>query len=209
MRKIFFLLLLLSPGAFGQAASLVCKRCIQAHEHFLASDTLRGRGSATPNELLAAEYIASQLEQYGVKPGLPGGFIQSVEEDVDLSKLPLDRMPAQLSRGFRNAVQNGKLITRNVIGTIPGSDPKLKSEVVLLSAHLDHMGVVPEEAVAGDAIFNGADDDASGVVAVLELARSRAATKPKGTIMFVLLGSEELGGLGAKFFLAHPPMPLA
>src|SRR4051812_20240841 len=208
MRKIFFLLLLLSPGAFGQAASLVCKRCIQAHEHFLASDTLRGRGSATPNELLAAEYIASQLEQYGVKPGLPGGFIQSVEEDVDLTKLPLDRMPAQLSRGFKNAVQNGKLTTRNVIGIVRGADPKLKDQVILLSAHMDHMGVVPEEALNGDSIFNGADDDAAGVTAVLELARSLASAKPKRTIMFAFFGSEELGGYGARYFLAHPPVPL-
>src|SRR3954469_18631365 len=188
MRKILFTLLALVTAALAQDQNDVCKPCICAHEHFLASDAMQGRGSATANELLAAEYIAAQLEQYGIEPALPGGFIQTVVENVDLSKLPLDRMPAQLSRGFRNAAQNGKLTTRNVIGTIPGSDPKLKSEVVLLSAHLDHMGVVPEEAVAGDAIFNGADDDASGVVAVLELAPSLAATKPKRTIMFVLFG---------------------
>src|SRR5437868_8824694 len=117
-------------------------------------------------------------------------------------------MPAQLSRGFRNAVQNGKLTTRNVIGVLPGNDPKVKDEVILLSAHMDHMGVVPEEAWNGDAIFNGADDDASGVTAVLELARSLADSKPKRTIMFVLFGSEELGGYGAKNFLTHPPVPL-
>lgn len=209
MRKIFLVLLAVSTAAFSESSTEVCKPCIRAHEHFLASDSLLGRGSATSNELLAAEYIAAQLEQYGVQPGAGTGYIQAVQADVDLSKLPLDRMPAQLGRAFKNAVQNGKLTTRNVIGIIPGTDPKLKDEVVLLSAHMDHMGVVPEETLKGDSIFNGADDDASGVAAVLELARSLADSKPKRSVMFVFFGSEELGGFGAKYFLAHPPVPLA
>ncbi|MFL6300490.1 MAG: M20/M25/M40 family metallo-hydrolase [Terriglobales bacterium] len=210
MRKILFTLLILvtTTAALCEDQNDVCKPCIRAHEHFLASDAMQGRGSATANELLAAEYIAAQLEQYGIQPALPGGFIQTVVQDVDLSKLPLDRMPAQLSRGFKNAVQNGKLTTRNVIGIVRGTDPKLKDQVILLSAHMDHMGVVPEEALNGDAIFNGADDDASGVTAVLEMARSLANSKPNRTIMFAFFGSEELGGYGAKYFLAHPPVPL-
>jgi len=105
-------------------------------------------------------------------------------------------------------VQNGKLTTRNVIGVVPGTDSNLKDQVILLSAHMDHMGVVPEEALNGDAIFNGADDDAAGVTAVLELARSLAGAKPKRTIMFAFFGSEELGGYGARYFLAHTPVPL-
>ena len=208
MRRVLLVLLLLSAVGLSQTKTQVCKRCIAAHEHFLASDALQGRGSATANELIAAEYIASELEQYGIKPGAGTGYIQTVQADVELTKLPLDRMPAQLSRGFKNAVQNGKLTTRNVIGVLPGSDPKLKKQVILLSAHMDHMGVVPEEALNGDSIFNGADDDASGVAAVLELARSLAGTKPKRTVMLVLFGSEELGGFGAKHFLAQPPVPL-
>jgi len=209
MRKILFVLFALATTTLAQDQNDLCKPCIRAHEHFLASDAMQGRGSATANELLAAEYIAAQLEQYGVQPALPGGFIQTVVENVDLSKLPLDRMPAQLSRGFKNAVQNGKLTTRNVIGIVPGTDSKLKDQVILLSAHMDHMGVVPEEALNGDSIFNGADDDAAGVTAVLELARSLATSKPKRTIMFALFGSEELGGYGARYFLAHPPVPLS
>src|SRR4051812_19350058 len=210
MRKVFFVLLLLSTAAFSQSSTAVCKACIRAHEHFLASDTLQGRGSATANEALAAEYIAAQLEQYGIQPGAGTGYIQVVQQDVDLTKLPLDRMPAQLSRAFKNAVHNGKLTTRNVIGIIPGTDPKLKNEFILLSAHMDHMGVIPEEAIKGDDIFNGADDDASGVTAVLELARALGNDgKPKRSVLFALFGSEELGGFGAKYFLEHPPVPLA
>src|SRR5258708_5460174 len=126
MRNALFALLLLTAAGFSQTKTEVCKPCIAAHEHFLASDALQGRGSATASELLAAEYIASELEQYGIKTGAGTGYIQTVQADVDLSKLPLDRMPAQLSRGFKNAVRNGKLTTRNVIGVLPGSDPKLK-----------------------------------------------------------------------------------
>jgi hypothetical protein len=208
MRRVLLVLLLLDAFGSSQTRTRVCKPCIAAHEHFLASDALQGRGSATANELLAAEYIASELEQYGIKPGVGTGYIQTVQADVDLSNLPLDKMPAQTGRAFKNAVQDGKLTTRNVIGILPGSDPKLKKQVILLSAHMDHMGVVPEEALNGDSIFNGADDDASGVAAVLELARALAGSKPKRTVMFVLFGSEELGGYGARYFLDHPPVPL-
>jgi Zn-dependent M28 family amino/carboxypeptidase len=96
-----------------------------------------------------------------------------------------------------------------VIGILPGSDPRRKKEVVLLSAHLDHLGRAPEEAVAGDAIFNGADDDASGCAAVLELARALASgRRPRRTVVFAFFGSEELGGFGDRYFLEHPPVPL-
>jgi len=99
--------------------------------------------------------------------------------------------------------------TWNVVGVLRGSDPRLASEAVLLSAHMDHLGVGSGQT--GDQIYNGADDDASGVVAVLELARALAGVgaKPKRTIYFVLFGSEEKGGHGANYFLAHPPVALA
>ena len=77
----------------------------------------------------------------------------------------------------------------------------------MLSAHLDHLGV--NEALTGDKIYNGADDDASGCVAVLEFARVLASGKrPKRTIYFVCFGSEERGGSGSRYFIAHPPVPL-
>jgi hypothetical protein len=195
-----------------------CKPCIQAHEEFLASDALRGRGSATDDEQVAAEYIAAQLRQYGVQPAVESngkldggnaGYIQTVVKELDLSKLPLDRWPAGFARRMKAVVHDGKLTTRNVIGVLPGRDPRLKQEVVLLSAHLDHLGTAPEEAVAGDAIFNGADDDASGCAAVLELARALArGRRPRRTVIFAFFGSEELGGFGDRYFLEHPPVPL-
>ena len=98
--------------------------------------------------------------------------------------------------------------TWNVVAMLRGSDPNLRQEAVLFSAHLDHLGVgVP---VNGDSIYNGADDDASGVCAVLELARVLSAgRRPRRTVIFALFGSEEAGGMGSLYFRAHPPVPLA
>jgi hypothetical protein len=97
--------------------------------------------------------------------------------------------------------------TWNVIGVLKGADPKLSKEAILLTAHMDHLGVDPK--LQGDQIYNGADDDASGVIAVLEMARALGAgPKPKRTIYFVTFGSEEKGGFGAQYFLQNPPLPL-
>lgn len=95
--------------------------------------------------------------------------------------------------------------TWNAIGMIKGSDAKMSSEVILLSAHMDHLGV-REDAPGEDKIFNGADDDASGCVAVLELSRIIAAGKrPKRSVYFVYFGSEEAGGFGASYFVKNLP----
>lgn len=97
--------------------------------------------------------------------------------------------------------------TWNAIGKITGTDAKLKSEVILLSSHLDHVGV-RENAPGDDKIFNGADDDASGTTAVMEMARVLSAAKrPKRTIYFVCFGSEESGGAGATYFVNNLPFP--
>lgn len=97
--------------------------------------------------------------------------------------------------------------TWNAVGKIAGTDSKLASEVILLSAHMDHLGVRPN-ATGDDKIFNGADDDASGCVAVLELARVLASgARPKRTVYFVFFGSEEAGGLGARYFVENMPFP--
>lgn len=96
--------------------------------------------------------------------------------------------------------------TWNVVGKITGTYPGEHDDIVL-SAHLDHLGIgVP---VNGDNIYNGADDDASGTTAVLELARVLSALpKPRRTVLLTLFGSEEKGGLGSLYFRGHPPVPL-
>ncbi len=174
------------PAASRDAAE------IRGAMEFLASDAMQGRGSGTHDELLAATYLASQLRQIGIEPlGDNGGYIQSVSGEFNF---------------FR--VGKKQWNTRNVIGVLRGGDPKLKDEVLLLTAHMDHLGM--KEGMSGDNIFNGADDDASGCVAVLQLARALAERKeaPKRTVLFVFFGSEETGGQGNGYFLEHPPVPL-
>jgi Zn-dependent M28 family amino/carboxypeptidase len=96
--------------------------------------------------------------------------------------------------------------TYNAVGRLTGSNPAQLGEVILLTAHLDHLGA---RGNLDDKIFNGADDDASGTTAVLELAEALAkGTRPRRTIIFALFGSEEAGGYGASAFVGLPPVPL-
>ena len=350
----------LPPVGSSLAKSQICGACIHANMDFLASDALRGRGSATPDEFIAATYVGAQLEQYGVEPagdngtyvqqgtllrvkltaapqlkymtpgnGIPAetkvwthgkemlvlylkstdfrGPLKRVDADSFSASAQTDRlhnsgpqaaaatnniqpgsvtlilgrdrekiqaavsaaieggaaavlMPASPqvtesweSRGktwpelplrvegmnsgpelgganvfalsqealaslkgipdgsmfyFEGAISAPeKVHTWNAVGKITGSDPALRQHALLLSAHLDHLGV--GKPVKGDSIYNGADDDASGTVAVLELARVLAlGPKPKRTVVFALFGSEEFGGLGSTWFELHPPISM-
>ena len=100
-----------------------------------------------------------------------------------------------------------RLQSANVVGVMPGSDPVLKDETVLVTAHYDHIGF--GRAVDGDSINNGADDDASGVTAVIEMAKAlRKGPKPKRTIVFMAITGEEVGGFGTRWYIAHPVRPL-
>jgi aminopeptidase YwaD len=300
---------------------------------FLASDALRGRGSGTPDELVAATYIASELRAYGAEPaGDDGGYLQrgrltvrkltsppelnyatptektswsygkdfllihlaqvkfsgplqkvdasapnaqikkgafvlftgqdkfemrqkalsAMEEGAsgamvafpdqpdqfDSTQQELPNLPMELENHAPTDMENDANVlelstslakqieqlpdgtvlsfeapttiekgsTWNVIAKLRGSDPKLRHSAIVLSAHLDHLGIGP--AVDGDDIYNGADDDASGVTAILELARVLAAAPHRRTVIFALFGSEETGGLGSTYFSEHPPVSL-
>lgn len=99
---------------------------------------------------------------------------------------------------------------RNVIGVLPGSDPALQGTYVLVTAHYDHIGVKPG-CKAGDCIFNGANDNASGAASLIEIASAlaRHQPRPKRTIVFMALFGEEKGGYGARHYTRHPVFPLA
>ena len=99
--------------------------------------------------------------------------------------------------------------TRNVIGQLPGSDPDLQSEAVLYTAHWDHIGKV-ENDQGGDAIYNGAVDNATGCAVLLELARAfaRLEKTPPRTILFAFVGAEESGLLGSAYYAANPVVPV-
>jgi hypothetical protein len=110
------------------------------------------------------------------------------------------------------AKQRPRTHTWNAAGRLTGSDPKASKEMILLSAHLDHIGnrPAPGAAANADTIYNGADDDASGTVAVLELARAMAmGPRPRRTVVFAFFGSEEAGGFGSRYFADKPVVPLS
>ena len=175
-------------GACAPQLAAVDPATIRAHQSFLASEALAGRGSATRDKAIAAAYVASRFEQYGLRPA-PGmtSYLQtlSVPETKYTKK---QGIPADAR-------------TTNVIGFLPGTDPA--AGVLLISAHLDHLGVVKGKT------YLGANDDASGTTAVMELARLLAGTGPhRRGILFVAYGAEELGAVGSHYFATHPPVPL-
>jgi Zn-dependent M28 family amino/carboxypeptidase len=117
---------------------------------------------------------------------------------------PLPRFPLAVSLEAKTKVETSRLQSANVVGKLPGSDPALKDEYVVLSAHLDHLGI--GEPVNGDRIYNGAMDNASGSALLLDLA-ARLKDNPeklRRSVLFVLFTAEEKGLLGSKFFTAHP-----
>jgi Peptidase family M28 len=192
------LLVMSVVGAQGQTA--LCRPCIRGDMSFLASDQLQGRGSGTRDEHLAALYAASLFAGFGLTPGGDqGSFLQ---------KAPLPHpLPPAIAGRLAGFAQVPRTETWNVVGILRGTDPVAGKDAILLTAHLDHLGVGP--LVKGDRIYNGADDDASGTTTVIELARAFArGPRPARTVLFVLFGSEELGGFGNRYFLDHPPLPL-
>lgn len=170
---------------------------VAADEAFLAGDALRGRGSATPDEAVAAAWVAARFQEYGLQPA-PG--MTSYLQVAGLQQQP----PTAPGRRMRWSViepAGAARTTTNAIGFLPGTDPA--AGVILITAHLDHLGVRPDGV-----IMHGANDDASGTTAVLELARTLSTEQHRRGILFVAYGAEEMGGLGSRYFGSHSPLPL-
>ncbi|HXC26295.1 MAG TPA: M20/M25/M40 family metallo-hydrolase [Gemmatimonadaceae bacterium] len=173
----------------------------------LSADSMEGRLTGTIGIRKAAAYIAHQLQEIGLTPGGDSGYYQRVPlgrqpggDPTDLTLLPswaaYDSLPA-----------DHRVADANMIGILRGSDPVLRDSVILVDAHYDHLGI--GKPVNGDSIYNGADDDGSGTVTVLEVARALAqGPRPKRTIIFVLTTGEEIGLQGTTWYLAHPVVPL-
>ena len=161
---------------------------------FLASDMLEGREAGTRGGNLAAEYIVSMFRDWGIEPldgedyfqhflAVKNGNNWITEADTDLTKL------------IESGCETRSL--KNVLGVIPGDE----KGIVVVGAHYDHVGIDP--TLDGDTCFNGADDNASGVVAVMQIARAikMSGKKPRRTIVFALWDGEEKGLLGSRFFV--------
>jgi Zn-dependent M28 family amino/carboxypeptidase len=122
---------------------------------------------------------------------------------------PLPRFDLNKSVTASVETESSTVTSPNIVARLEGSDPALKGEYVLVSAHLDHLGV--GAPIAGSTIYSGAMDDASGVASVLEIAKRFSETKqrPRRTMLFVIFTAEEKGLLGSRYFAGHPTVPAA
>jgi hypothetical protein len=141
--------------------------------------------------------MAAPLAVAGVKPAAVRAAGRPIVKDLLSLTATLDVKEIVTSRQT----------APNTIGILPGTDPKLRNEYVLFSAHMDHIGITPGQP---DSINNGADDDASGTTAVMELAEafSRADARPRRSLIFLTVSGEEKGLWGSRYFSEHPVVPL-
>jgi hypothetical protein len=165
-----------------------------AHVRYLADDALQGRMSGTAYERCAGDYIAAHFRRLRLQPaGDAGTFFQS---------LPLASAANPHAPGGTG---------RNVVAILRGADPRLAGEAVVIGAHYDHLGRGGAFSMArGDSsVHNGADDNASGVAVLIDLAeRLSRGPRPARSIVFIAFTGEEEGLLGSAFYTAHPAVPL-
>nr|WP_288832871.1 M20/M25/M40 family metallo-hydrolase [uncultured Flavobacterium sp.] len=167
------------------------------HDKYLSSDKMQGRFPGTKGNNDAAAYIRKYFQKYGLEK-FNGNYYQSFQLFV--------------KEGI-NKMKSDTVTTQNVVGYIEGSDEKLKKEFIVIGAHYDHWGWggIASGSKKKDtmAIHNGADDNASGVAALLCILEkvSKSKVKPKRSIIFVSFSGEEEGLLGSKYFVNHLPIP--
>ncbi|MFN0177721.1 MAG: M28 family peptidase [Gemmatimonadales bacterium] len=191
--------LVLSAGATQAARAQNGERAARTDLSFLASDRLEGRFTGSARADSAASYLAKRFGEVGAKPGVPGWLQRfAIAPDlVALRELPAEQRPAAAT---------------NVIAVVRGRDRVLREEVVVVGAHYDHLGLGQTSSLSlgsrGE-IHNGADDNASGTVALLEIARRLASRPAKRTVVLVAFSGEELGLLGSAAYVKAPALPMA
>lgn len=164
---------------------------------YLSDDRLGGRLIGASGADSAAEYLARRFRQAGLRPS-PSGWFQPFTVAADA--------PAAAHTGIGGAVG------RNVIGVLPGRDPALRNEIVVVGAHYDHLGPGTFGALDPDSagrIHNGADDNASGASALIHIARKLASAPPARTVVFLAFSGEEEGLLGSDYYVKNPVFSLA
>jgi len=173
----------------ARAIATITDSELRAHVEFLASDELEGRGTGSPGFDAAARYVATRIESWGLKPmGDAGSWYQE----------------------FKAGRGKNQKATQNVCGLVEGTDPALKGEFVIVGAHLDHVGTGQIMGAMGPKgeIHNGADDNASGSAAILELAEAFARFPPRRSILFLWFAGEEMGLLGSQHYVKNPTIAL-
>ncbi len=158
---------------------------LRAHVYRLASPEFLGR--AGPGAARTARHLAAAFKRLKLQPAFQGSYFQPI--------------PWLLAEDEK---RKDSFVGRNVAAVLPGTDPKLKDEWIILSAHFDHLGK------RNGVLYPGADDNASGVAMLLEVAERFALQKkkPKRTVMFVAFDQEEAGLIGSRHFASHPPRDL-
>jgi Zn-dependent M28 family amino/carboxypeptidase len=158
----------------------------------------------TPDGFFTATFDPSQSELLFQNSG--HGFAELCALSDASKPVPRFALPLRLKAVI--AATRGPVTSPNIVARLEGGDAKLKQQVVVVSAHLDHLGI--GEPINGDRIYNGAMDDASGVAAVLDVAhRLKQGPRPRRSILFVLFTAEEKGLLGSHYFALHPTVPKA
>ena len=184
--------LLLAAALSAQAPTIpvddICAADLRAHIAFLASDELMGREAGTLWNDIAGCYVAQQFARLGLQPAGDGG------------------------KSWYQAFVHASKPMRNVLALLPGTDPRLKDEIVVVGAHYDHVGLGRFGSTGGitpeDKIHNGADDNASGTAGMLELAEHFSRTPTRRSLLFLAFSAEELGLLGSKAYVDDPQLPL-
>lgn len=208
MKRDYLLLALLLVGniTFAQSPiertlNTINRSSAEATINFLASDELQGREAGFHGSRVTSEYIVSLLQWMGVSP-LADSYFQPFDayRKERQKKGRLEVHPDSIAKLKQEVHQ--KLTMRNVLGMIPGKNTK---EYVIVGAHFDHLGIDP--VLDGDQIYNGADDNASGVSAVLQIARAFLASgqQPERNVIFAFWDGEEKGLLGSKYFVQTCP----
>lgn len=171
--------------------------------HSAVTGTRRLSGDAVSATLLFSGSLADSTLAHLLPPGTP-----PLASLVDLAGRPGFRaVPVGVRLDVRFRTQPVTVTSHNVVAIVPGRDPRLRNEYVVLSAHWDAYGI--GTAVAGDSIYNGALDDGSGVTSLLALARVFAKHPPARSLVFLFTTAEEWGLLGARAFVCGGPIPLS
>lgn len=206
---------------------------LRGHLSFIASDALEGRNTPSRGLDIAAEYIAAQFRRAGLEPvgdaaasgersyfqtavwNLTGKNELTSADGIQKIRVREDQLPpvAAPAPGQTPPAGNAarSFTTRNVIGLLRGSDPVLKDTYVVVSAHYDHVGIGGCRGTSpADNICNGANDDGSGTVSVVELASALGTIKarPKRSILFITWFGEEKGLQGSRYYGRNPVFPL-
>ena len=173
------------------------------HINILASDSLEGRETGKPGQKMAAAYIANHFKSIGIPPYKRKTYFQKFKVKSKRHVCKCDDCDLTF---FKRVFKSNQMIRgENVLGFIEGSD--LKDELIIITAHYDHLGK------HDSLIFNGADDDASGVAGAMEIAEAFMLAKkdgkgPRRSILIMPVSGEEKGLLGSKYYTDNPVYPL-